>query len=93
MSNLKDTKPIKRRILVNTDNRIAPRASDYCTLTIYPSGVVGFRPNRSKREYTLTLSFIYKMALRRGEAEDKPAKKVKISRGLIATENANEIPS
>jgi hypothetical protein len=86
MTNLKDSKPIKRKVLINTDNRIEPRPSDYYTMTIYPHGTIGFRANRGRSEITVSISSIYKMAMMAQLRESKPARKTrKVNRGLLST--------
>jgi hypothetical protein len=85
MLNLKDSKVIKRKVLVVMDNRITPRDSDYCTMTIYPSGIIGFRGRRAKSELTIPISSIYKIALTRNIENEKPKRKtLKVSRGLLS---------
>lgn len=87
MQDLKDSKPVRRKVLVNIDNRLEPRASDYCTVTLLPSGIISFRPYRSRREIGISLSQVYKIAMARDVAENKPKRmKHKVSRGLLALE-------
>jgi hypothetical protein len=82
----KDSKPIKRRVLINSDNRIAPRPQDYCTVALYGEGTIGFRPNRCRTEYILPLSYVYKIALSREASLTETKRKThKVNRGLLHT--------
>ena len=86
-TNLKDSKPVVRRVNIAQDNRVAERARDMATMTLYPNGVIGFRPNRSKDEYTISISRVFQIAMRKFISEQTPVKKkVKVSRGLLSME-------
>lgn len=85
MRNLKDSKEIHRRVLVNVDNRIEPRRTDYCNMTIYPSGVIGFKQGR-RPEIIISISSVYRIAMAREIENNKPQKKAaRVSRGLLST--------
>lgn len=90
-TNLKDSKPVVRRVNIAQDNRVAERARDMATMTLYPNGVIGFRPNRSKDEYTISVSRVYQIAMRKFISESTPTRKTKtVSRGLLATERSSD---
>lgn len=64
------TKPVLRTVYIITDNRDKPRPRDKVYVTLYPSGVIGFRPWRRKTEYVLPLQAAYRLAVRATLAEE-----------------------
>lgn len=70
-------KPLRRKIYVNAPHGVTPEI----VVTLYPSGVIGMREARHRREYVLGLGGVYVqavMAAARAEAiEKKKARKAK----------------
>lgn len=54
-------KAVKRETIINRDE---------VTVTIYPN-VIAFRPKRCRREYTLPLATVYRLAIEADMAERK----------------------
>lgn len=71
------TKPVKRKVRANVPFGVNPDI----ILTIYPSGVIGLRESRRRREYIVSIGMIYQNAVlqcARAEAiERKKARKLK----------------
>ncbi len=82
MTKLKD--PVRRTTTIMLDNRAMPRPEDEVTVTLYPAGLIGFRPKRSRKEYTLPFETVYRQAIRAEVQSERVRKTVK--RGLMALE-------
>lgn len=87
------TKPIRRKTKILLDNRIEARPKDQIIVSLYPTGQIGFRQLRARREYRVDLATVYRFAVREieyAEAKAKPKRKSrKIKRGLLAAERGN----
>lgn len=54
-------------------------------VTLYPHGVIGMRAKRTRREYTVPLVSVYKLAIEHHLAEQRQARQVrKVKRGVLA---------
>ena len=82
MTKLKEA--VRRTTTIMLDNRPVPRPEDEVTVSIYPTGMIGFRPKRSRTEYTLPLETVYRLAIRAAVQTERVRKTVK--RGLLAIE-------
>jgi hypothetical protein len=72
-------------VLINTDNRLVQRPSDYVTMTLLPDGYISFKKGK-QNEIVISIASIYRSALIRASTFDVIKKKPRISRGLIQTE-------
>ncbi|MBI3981187.1 hypothetical protein HY345_04270 [Candidatus Microgenomates bacterium] len=70
MTDLK--KPLKRK------TRIAPihGLKDEIVVTLYPGGTIGLREAKHRREYTLSIGFLYQEAIRAAVIAEKRLKKM-----------------
>ena len=68
------TKPVKRRTIamVRDQGRMRP-----LVVTIHPNGTLSLRPERTRREETVTLEAIYSMAVKARVALERAEKKRK----------------
>ena len=57
------------------DNRVKARPCDTVTITLYPGGIIGFRPARGRTEYRLPLASAYRSAIRCEVEEEKRLKR------------------
>jgi len=60
--------PVRRVLNVPLDYRAVTRERDDLVVTLYPNGLLGFRPLRRRREVTLSIGAAYVCALKQ-EAE------------------------
>jgi hypothetical protein len=71
------TKPVSRRVSLILDNRLNARDRDRITVTLYPDGDIGFRPNHCRKEVRLALSTAYKLAVVQKAKEDEKQRQLK----------------
>jgi len=71
------TKPLKRR----TDARVQDQGSRRLIVTLYPDGCIGLRPERTRREETVSLSACWQMAVRQRVAYERAQKKAAKRKG------------
>jgi len=66
------TKPITRR----TDNEIRDGSRRRpLVITLYPGGIVGLRPSKTRREEIITIEAIYSLAVKQRVAKERAEKK------------------
>lgn len=70
-------KPVTRSVVLITDNRVRARDCDSYAVTLYPGGVIGFRPKRCRTEYQISLAAVCRMAVKQAAIEAEKAKKEK----------------
>lgn len=75
---MKITKPVRRVIGLPLDHRIEARDRDNVTVSIYPEGVIGFRPKRGRREYFYPLARVYAQAVRAQAESEEPNKRKRV---------------
>lgn len=64
-------KPIRREMILFTDNRTIARTQDRVTVSIYPeSKLIGFRRHRKRKEYLLPLESVLLAAIKGGAYRD-----------------------
>lgn len=68
------TKPVSRRVVIMSDNRIDPRPRDLITVTLYPSSHIGFRIPRGRTEYVVSLQSVYEHAVKNYTENERKAK-------------------
>lgn len=68
------TKPVTR----STDNAIRDGARlRPLVVTLYPGGVIGLRPSKTRREELLTVEAAYSLAIKQRVAKERAEKKAK----------------
>jgi len=68
------TKPITRR----TDNEIRDGAKRRTlVITLYPGGVIGLRPSKTRREELLTVEAAYGLAIKMRVAQERAEKQAR----------------
>lgn len=71
------TKPITRRAVIFTDNRIRARACDEVAVTLNPNktiATIAFRRKGCRKTYTLPLGRVYLLAMQATERAEREAK-------------------
>ncbi len=68
------TKPVTR----STDNEIRDGAKRRpLVITLYPGGVIGLRPSKTRREELLTVEAAYSLAIKQRVAKERAEKKAR----------------
>jgi hypothetical protein len=71
------TKPVKRQ----TETLVRDGAKRRnLVVTLYPGGVIGLRPSKTRREELLTLEAAYALAIRQRVAKERAEKKARRQR-------------
>mgnify|MGYP001577341591 CR=1 FL=1 len=66
------TKPVKRRTIATVRDQGRTRR---LIATLYPSGLLGLRPERCRREETITLESAWSLAVKQRIARERAEKK------------------
>lgn len=71
--------PLTKSVIRRTDNRIQwPGGSKRLVVTLYPNGLIGLRPEKTRREEVIPVTHCYSIALKSRllrEREEKQAKR------------------
>lgn len=68
------TKPITRR----TENEVRDGTKRRpLVITLYPGGIIGLRPSKTRREELLTVEAAYSLAIKQRVAKERAEKKAK----------------
>lgn len=70
--------PLTKSVTRRTDDRIQwPGGSKRLVVTLYPNGLIGLRPEKTRREETIPVTHCYSIALKARVLAEREAKRAK----------------